>query len=47
MNEILTNPNGLFTRQMVKLIAGLREVLGKDSLLAYLVSMALRIAEIH
>jgi site-specific DNA-methyltransferase (adenine-specific) len=47
LNEILTNYNGLFTRQTVKLITGLREVLDKGSLLAYLVSMTLRIVEIH
>jgi DNA modification methylase len=46
-DEILTNKSGLLTRQAIKLIAGLETVLGKDSLLAYLVSMTQRIAEIY
>ncbi|CDM96552.1 restriction endonuclease [Limnospira fusiformis KN01] len=45
--EISTNYNGLFTEQAVYLITGLENVLGKGSLLAYLVSMTLRITEIH
>ncbi len=45
--EILENYHGRFTRQSIDLIAGLTKVLGKGSLLAYLVSMTLRVAEIH
>lgn len=45
--EISSNYNGLFTEQAVYLITGLENVLGKGSLLAYLVSMTLRITEIH
>ena len=44
--EIQSNYNGVFTRQSIDLISGLDKVLGKGSLLAYLVSMTLRIAEI-
>ncbi len=47
LDEILTNYNGKFTRQCISLINGLTDVLGKGSLLAYLVSMTLRITEIH
>ena len=47
LSEILTNYNGSFTRQTITLIDGLTKVLGKGSLLAYLVSMTLRIVEIH
>ncbi len=39
--------NGRFTEQTVDLIKGLEKVLKPGSLLAYLVSMTLRIAEIH
>jgi DNA modification methylase len=45
--EILSNPHGRFTPQIVDLIKGLRPVLKEGSLLAYLVSLALRITEIH
>ena len=45
--EILENYQGRFTSQSIDLIAGLTKVLGKGSLLAYLVSMTLRVAEIH
>lgn len=45
--EITSNYNGVFTKQSINLIVGLEKVLGKDSLLAYLVSMTLRIAEIY
>ncbi len=44
---IPTNPNGVLTKQAINLILGLEKVLGKGSLLAYLVSMTLRIAEIR
>ncbi|MFM6845583.1 MAG: DNA methyltransferase, partial [Dolichospermum sp.] len=45
--EIQENYLGHFTSQSIDLISGLTKVLGKGSLLAYLVSMTLRIAEIH
>ncbi len=45
--EIKENYHGIFTRQSINLISGLEKVLEKGSLLAYLVSMTLRIAEIH
>ena len=45
--EIQENYLGRFTSQSIDLISGLTKVLGKGSLLAYLVSMTLRIAEIY
>ena len=45
--EILGNAEGRFTPQLVELIKGLHRVLGEGSLLAYLVSMSLRITEIQ
>ncbi|BAZ12224.1 DNA methyltransferase [Calothrix sp. NIES-4071] len=45
--EILGNNKGIFTSQTIALISGLQEVLGKSSLLAYLISIALRVVEIH
>ncbi|MFN5516180.1 MAG: DNA methyltransferase [Cyanobacteriota bacterium] len=45
--EIQENYQGRFTSQSIDLITGLTKVLGRGSLLAYLVSMTLRIAEIH
>jgi DNA modification methylase len=45
--EIQSNYNGIFTAQSIDLIDGLTKVLKKGSLLAYLVSMMVRIAEIH
>lgn len=45
--EIKGNYLGRFTSQSIDLINGLTKVLGKGSLLAYLVSMTLRIVEIH
>jgi DNA modification methylase len=45
--EITSNYNGVFTKQSINLIVGLEKVLGKGDLLAYLVSMTLRIAEIY
>ena len=45
--EILTNENGVQTQQSIALTSGLEKVLGKGSLFAYLVSMTVRIAEIH
>ena len=46
-SEILANSEGRFQPQLVELIKGLHAVLQKGSLLAYLVSMSLRITEIH
>jgi site-specific DNA-methyltransferase (adenine-specific) len=45
--EILANDGGRFQAQLIELIKGLNAVLGKESLLAYLVSMSLRITEIQ
>lgn len=45
--EILDNGAGRFTRQTIELIKGLNNILGKGSLLAYLISMTLRITEIQ
>lgn len=45
--QILDNTNGVQTTQSQALITGLKAVLGKGSLFAYLVSMTVRIAEIH
>ena len=47
MVEIQTNYYGTLTAQTIDLIEGLTKVLQKSSLLAYLVNMTLRIAEIH
>lgn len=44
--QITTNQGGRFTRQAIELIRGLEIILGKSDLLAYLVSMTLRITEI-
>jgi site-specific DNA-methyltransferase (adenine-specific) len=45
-DEIIANAEGRFSAQLVELIKGLQHVLGRGSLLAYLVSMSLRITEI-
>ncbi len=45
--EIMSNTGGVFTAQSIDLISGLEKVLKKGSLLSYLVSMTLRIAEIY
>lgn len=45
--EITSNYNRVFTKQAIELIIGLERVLGRSDLLAYLVSMTLRIAEIQ
>ena len=45
--QIMDNYQGKFTAQTIALIGGLKEVLGKDSLLAYLISITLRAVEIH
>ena len=45
--EILANDQRRFTTQVVDLLKGLQPVLKKGSLLAYLVSITLRVTEIH
>ncbi len=45
--EILCNERGRYSVQTVELIKGLEKVLTKGPLLAYLVSMTRRVAEIH
>jgi len=45
--EITINTNGLYSFQTVALILGLKDVLGKGPLYAYLISITQRIAEIH
>ena len=45
--EIIENKNGVQTQQSIDLILGLEKVLKRGSLFAYLVSMTVRIAEIH
>jgi len=44
--QITTNYNGVFTKQSIELIIGLEKVLGKGDLLAYLIHIILRVAEI-
>ena len=46
-DEIRDNAQGRFTAKTVELIKGLRSVLDTGSLLAYLVSLTLRITEVH
>ncbi len=46
-SEILANHDGRFAAQTVDLLKGLKPVLKQGSLLAYLVSMTLRMNEIH
>jgi site-specific DNA-methyltransferase (adenine-specific) len=46
-SEILANEEGRFSSKTVDLIKGLQPVLGKGSLLAYLVSITLRIVEVR
>jgi DNA modification methylase len=45
--QITSNFENRFTRQTIELIRGFHAVLGEGPLLAYLVSVTLRIAEIH
>ncbi|MDR0498723.1 MAG: restriction endonuclease [Holophagales bacterium] len=47
LDEILVAGRGRYTIQTIKLIAGLHGILGESPLLAYLISMTLRIVEIH
>ena len=46
-DEILGNDAGRFTGKTVELIKGLHGVLGRGSLIAYLISITLRVTEIH
>jgi site-specific DNA-methyltransferase (adenine-specific) len=46
-NEIIANKRKIFPFKAVRLIKGLSEILEKGSMFAYIVSMTLRIAEIH
>ncbi len=45
--EIVNNIGGRFSSQTISLISGLESVLGHSSLLAYVISMTLRVTEIH
>lgn len=47
LEEILTNQGSIFTSQCIDLIGGFRKVLGRGSLMSYLVHMTLRVAEIY
>lgn len=47
LEEITENKENRFSIQTVLLIEGLEKVLGKDSLLAYLIHITLRVTEIH
>jgi site-specific DNA-methyltransferase (adenine-specific) len=47
LSEIFDNEKGRFTSQTIDLIQGFHNILGKCSLFAYLVSMTLRMTEIH
>ena len=46
-DDIINNKTGIQTQQSINLILGMEKILGKGSLLAYIVSMTQRIAEIH
>lgn len=46
-DELLANEQGRFSVEIVELIKGLTPVLGRGSLLAYLISISLRVTEIH
>lgn len=46
-SQMIDNYQNKFTSQTIDLMVGLSKVLGKGSLLAYLVSITLRVAEIH
>ncbi len=47
LNEILANDQGRFRPQLVALVKGLQGVLGEGTLFAYLISISLRVTEIH
>jgi DNA modification methylase len=46
-DDIIVNYNNSFTKQTIQLITGLEKVLGKGSLLAYLIHITLRAVEIQ
>jgi DNA modification methylase len=46
-SEIVSNHNGVFTKQSIELIIALEKILQKSSLLSYIVHLTLRIAEIY
>ncbi len=46
-HQILSNFENRFTAKTIELVKGLHSVLGEDSLLAYLVSITLRLAEVN
>src|ERR1043166_1827258 len=46
-DEILSNADGRFQPRLIELIRGLHGVLEEGSMLAYIVSMSLRVTEIH
>jgi hypothetical protein len=46
-DEILANDQGRLQPRLIELIKGLHSVVGAGSLLAYLISISLRITEIH
>ena len=45
--QIMDNQGGVCPTQTIELLRGLRAVLGEGALLAYIVSMTLRVAQIH
>jgi len=47
LKEIVGNERGLLSSQTINLVLGLEKVIGMGSLLAYLISITLRVVEIH
>ncbi len=47
LTQLYCNEHALYTAQTIKLIQGFESVLGKGSMLSYIISMTLRIAEIQ
>jgi len=47
LQEILSNEGGRYKRETIDLFRGLRTLLGEGSQLAYLISVSLRLVEIH
>ncbi len=47
LDNIIANKNQLFSKQSINLIIGLEKVLGKGSMLAYLISLTQRISEMY
>src|SRR6218665_326150 len=46
-DEIITNEKNRFNTKIISFIQGLEKVIGRDSLLAYVVHITLRVVEIH